>query len=266
MTRKTREDKFDRLYQAGTLNPNSELVTDRLFLDAFFDRHDIAQVMYEMLRRVAMQEQSISEAIGAFGFSSRNCFYAARAAFEEAGLAGLVHLNLVSKKRYRMSRKVFHCVREIRKENPSMPVAELTERVGLCLRLNVQEMSIRQALQRIDASSEAAPKIFVCDDLEVDFETRQVRVGDRNVHLTPTQFELLRYMVSRAGIPVTHRELLQFVWGDDYLPQVEYVRVFMNQLRKKIELDPAHPRYIRTEPCIGYCFVPSGRGAGLDAK
>src|SRR5262249_17155645 len=166
----------------------------------------------------------------------------------------------------RMSRKVFHCVREIRKENPSMPVAELAKRVGQCFRLNVEEMSIRRALQRIDASTKEAPTIFVCDDLEVDFETRQVRVGDRNVHLTPTQFELLRYLVSRAGIPVTHRELLQFVWGDDYLPHVVYVRVFMNQLRKKIELDPAHPRYLRTEPCIGYCFVPSGRGAGLDAK
>ena len=254
----TRENKFERLYQEGTLNPNSERVTDNLFLGGFFDSHDIAQVMYEMLRRVATEEQSISEAIRAFGFSSRNFFYAARAAFEKAGLAGLLHLNFDTKKRYRMSRKVFHCVRQIRKENPSMSIAELTERVGQCLRLNVQETSIRRALVRIDASSRGGPKTFVCDGLQIDFETREVRVGDGNVHLTPTQFELLRYLVSREGAPVTHRELLQFVWGDDFLPQVEYVRVFMNQLRKKIEPDPANPRYIRTEPCVGYCFVPSG--------
>ena len=255
--RGTREDKFERLYQEGTLNPNSERVTDDLFLGDFFDSHDIAQVMYEMLRRVAMEEQSISEAIRTFGVSSRNLFYAARAAFEESGLAGLVHLNLDTKKRSRMTRKVFHCVRQIRKENPSMPITELTERVGQCLRVNVQEMSIRRAPVRIDALGRGGPKTFLCDDLQIDFETREVRVGARNVHLTPTQFELLRYLVSRAGTPVTHRELLQFVWGDDFLPQVEYVRVFMNQLRKKIEPDPANPRYIRTEPCVGYCFVPS---------
>jgi DNA-binding winged helix-turn-helix (wHTH) protein len=251
------EDKFERLYQEGTLNPASERVTDNLFLGDFFDSHDLAQVMYEMLRRVALQEQSISEAIREFGFSSRNFFYLARDAFEGSGLAGLVHLNLDTRKRYRVTRKVFHCIRQIRKENPSMPITELTERVGQCLRLNVREVSIRRALVRIDASTRGGPKTFACDDLRIDFETREVRVGDRNVHLTPTQFELLRYLVSRAGTPVTHRELLQFVWGDDFLPQVEYVRVFMNQLRKKIEPDPANPRYLRTEPCIGYCFVPS---------
>jgi two-component system KDP operon response regulator KdpE len=82
-----------------------------------------------------------------------------------------------------------------------------------------------------------------------------VRVADREVRLTPKEFELLRHLVAHAGKPVPHRELLQAVWGPDYGEETEYLRVFINQLRKKIEPDPAKPRYVLTEPWVGYRFV-----------
>jgi two-component system KDP operon response regulator KdpE len=75
------------------------------------------------------------------------------------------------------------------------------------------------------------------------------------VRLTPKEFELLRYLVGHEGKPVTHRELLQAIWGPDYGDEPEYLRVFINQVRKKIEANPAKPKYILTEPWVGYKFV-----------
>ena len=83
-----------------------------------------------------------------------------------------------------------------------------------------------------------------------------VLVKGRPVRLTPKEFELLRQLVSNAGKAQAHRRLLQAVWGPDYGEETEYLRVFINQLRKKIEPDPSHPRYIHTEPWIGYRFDP----------
>src|SRR2546425_5673096 len=91
-------------------------------------------------------------------------------------------------------------------------------------------------------------------DLEIDFETRKIRSGKKTVRLTPKEFDLLRYLVSHAGKPVPHRELLQAVWGPDYGDQTDYLRVFITHLRKKIEPNPAKPQYILTEPWIGYRF------------
>jgi two-component system KDP operon response regulator KdpE len=87
---------------------------------------------------------------------------------------------------------------------------------------------------------------------EVDFDTRHVVARGRNVRLTPKEFELLRYLVTHANKVLTHRELLQAVWGPDYGDQVDYLRVFMNQLRKKIEATPSTPTYLLTEPWVGY--------------
>jgi two-component system KDP operon response regulator KdpE len=96
----------------------------------------------------------------------------------------------------------------------------------------------------------------VSDDLEIDFDTRKIRAGKKNVRLTPKEFDLLRYLVSQAGKPVPHRELLQAVWGPDYGDQTDYLRVFITHLRKKIERNPAKPQYILTEPWMGYRFNP----------
>lgn len=114
---------------------------------------------------------------------------------------------------------------------------------------------IRAALRRSPASPEGGPRTFRTSDLEIDFQTRAVRARGKDVRLTPKEFDLLRYLVTHAGTPVTHRELLQAVWGPDYGDEPEYLRVFINQVRKKIEADPAHPKHIVTEPWVGYRFV-----------
>jgi len=114
---------------------------------------------------------------------------------------------------------------------------------------------IRAALRRSPSPAVSGPRTFVSRDLEIDFETRKVRAGTKIVRLTPKEFELLRYLVSQAGKPVPHRELLQAVWGPDYGDQTDYLRVFITHLRKKIEVNPARPEYILTEPWVGYRFA-----------
>ncbi len=114
---------------------------------------------------------------------------------------------------------------------------------------------IRAALRRSPSSPEGGPKSFSASGLEIDFETRRVRARGKDVRLTPKEFELLRHLVLHAGKPVTHRELLQAVWGPDYGDEPEYLRVFINQLRKKIEVNPAKPAFILTEPWVGYRFT-----------
>src|SRR5215813_5017184 len=113
---------------------------------------------------------------------------------------------------------------------------------------------IRAALRRAPALVASGPQPVVSDDLEIDFETRKVRAGKEIVRLTPKEFDLLRYLVLNRGKPVPHRELLQAVWGPDYGDQTDYLRVFITHLRKKIEPDPAKPKYILTEPWLGYRF------------
>jgi len=112
---------------------------------------------------------------------------------------------------------------------------------------------IRAALRR--TPSEGGPHTFTAPDIEIDFDSRRVTVRGKAVRLTPKEFELLRYLVAHTGKPVTHRELLQAVWGPDYGDEPEYLRVFINQLRKKIEANPAKPKYILTEPWLGYRFA-----------
>ncbi|MGB6234075.1 MAG: response regulator transcription factor [Candidatus Acidiferrales bacterium] len=113
---------------------------------------------------------------------------------------------------------------------------------------------IRAALRRT-SPQDKVPAIL-SKELSVDFEARRVKVQGREVHLTPKEFELLRQLVANQGKPLTHRRLLQSVWGPDYGNEPEYLRVTINQLRKKIERDPAHPKFILTEPWIGYRFEP----------
>src|SRR5262249_42977946 len=109
--------------------------------------------------------------------------------------------------------------------------------------------------RRAPAASASGSHKFVFGELEIDFDAWKVRSGDKQVRLTPKEFELLRYLVAHAGKPVSHRELLQAVWGSDYGEQSDYLRVFVTHLRKKLEPDPAHPRYILTEPWVGYRFT-----------
>jgi two-component system KDP operon response regulator KdpE len=127
----------------------------------------------------------------------------------------------------------------------------------VCKPFGMQELMarLRAALRRATSSPESGPRSFVSPDLEIDFENRRVRVKEASVRLTPKEFELLRHLVSRGGKPVPHRELLQSVWGPDYGDETDYLRVFINHLRKKIEPNPARPKYVLTEPWVGYRFA-----------
>ena len=88
--------------------------------------------------------------------------------------------------------------------------------------------------------------------IEIDFEARQVVGPHGRLHLTAKEFELLSYLASHANKAVTHREILRAVWGPDYGDETEYLRVFVNRLRKKIEQKPTSPKYLLTEPWVGY--------------
>jgi len=112
---------------------------------------------------------------------------------------------------------------------------------------------IRAALRRAPSTQGSGGRLML-GPVEVDFDTRQITTGDKHVRLTPKEFELLRYLVAHANKVLSHRELLQAVWGPDYGDQVDYLRVFVNQLRKKIEAKPSSPVYLLTEPWVGYRF------------
>jgi two-component system, OmpR family, KDP operon response regulator KdpE len=114
---------------------------------------------------------------------------------------------------------------------------------------------IRANLRRVPTLPEQSEPVVVSDDLTIDFPSRRVIAHGQQVRLTPKEFELLQYLLSNANKPIPHRKLLQTIWGPDYGGEVEYLRVFVSQLRKKIEIDPAHPRHILTEPWLGYRFV-----------
>jgi len=112
---------------------------------------------------------------------------------------------------------------------------------------------IRAALRRLPVSQSSPARIRVAQ-LEIDFTARTVANGAKSAHLTPKELDLLRYLTQHANEAVAHRELLQAVWGPDYGDQVDYLRVFIKNLRKKLELNPEHPEYITTEPWVGYRF------------
>jgi two-component system KDP operon response regulator KdpE len=116
---------------------------------------------------------------------------------------------------------------------------------------------VRAALRRAPAAAvDNGEKVLEVGVFRADLETRHVTVAGREVHLTPKEFDLLIYFIKNAGKVLTHRTLLAAVWGGNYVDQNEYLRVFVGQLRKKLEPDSTKPRYILTEPWVGYRFEP----------
>jgi two-component system KDP operon response regulator KdpE len=113
---------------------------------------------------------------------------------------------------------------------------------------------IRAALRRVPTAAQGSPSRIGVGPIVIDFGARTVSTGSATNRLTPKELDLLRYLTQRANQAVPHRELLQAVWGPDYGDQVEYLRVFIKNLRKKIEPNPDSPEYIVTEPWIGYRF------------
>ncbi len=117
---------------------------------------------------------------------------------------------------------------------------------------------VRAALRRSsDAPVETAAKLED-GDFMIDPSTRTVLVNGASVHLTPTEFDLLVFLFQNRNKVITHRAILTAIWGGNYTEQTEYLRVFVGQLRKKVEKDPSQPRYLRTEPWVGYRFDPFG--------
>ena len=118
---------------------------------------------------------------------------------------------------------------------------------------------IRAALRRVPASAQSSPLAFASASWSSISPPAPPSMASRTSHLTPKELDLVRYLTSHANEAVAHRELLQAVWGPDYGDQVDYLRVFIRNLRKKIESDPDHPELVTTEPWVGYRFNGTSR-------
>jgi len=121
---------------------------------------------------------------------------------------------------------------------------------------------IRSLLRRAAGAHSSQPE-FVAGGLCVNFDRREVTLDHKPVKLTPTEYDLLKYMIEHAGKVLTHRMLLQEVWGQAYTDQAQYLRVFIGQLRKKLEKDPTRPRFILTDPGVGYRFCVEGDASSV---
>jgi two-component system KDP operon response regulator KdpE len=133
---------------------------------------------------------------------------------------------------------------------------ELLARVRVALRRTEEAMRLRNSI----GSGDGQRPFYRCggeNGLVVDFAHRQVRSGGHEVHLTPTEYDLLCELTRNAGKVLTHRELLQRVWGPDYSGENTYLRTFVRHLRRKLEPDPAQPRFLLNEPGVGYLVPPA---------
>jgi two-component system, OmpR family, KDP operon response regulator KdpE len=121
---------------------------------------------------------------------------------------------------------------------------------------------VRAAVRRAQALEDKTSATIRVGDIELDPARREVHKAGNFIHLTPKEFELLHYLMAHAGLPITHGRLLNAVWGPEYGDEVEYLRTFMRQLRKKIEDDPGNPKYLLTHIQIGYRFRENDLAAG----
>ena len=115
---------------------------------------------------------------------------------------------------------------------------------------------VRALLRRAPAAETEVETTFAAGDFVINSEKHQVIVRGAEIHLTPKEFDLLFYLMKNRGKVLTHRTILGAIWGDNFTEQTEYLRVFLGNLRKKIELNPSEPHYIITEPWVGYSFKP----------
>jgi two-component system, OmpR family, KDP operon response regulator KdpE len=120
-------------------------------------------------------------------------------------------------------------------------------------RLGVLVARLRAVLRRT-ASESATLTVLQAGDLEIDFERRSLKRAGKEIHLTPTEFDLLALLMRNQGMPLSHVKLLRTIWGPEYGEELEYLRAYVRALRKKIEDEPARPKYILTDPWVGYRF------------
>jgi two-component system KDP operon response regulator KdpE len=164
----------------------------------------------------------------------------------------------------------FEVVRRIR-ERSGTPIIVLSARGGENDKVNALDLGaddymtkpfgidellarIRVALRHVARPKSGTERRLRSGDLVVDLERREVTVGDRAIHLTPTEYDLLKIFMTNANKVLTDRMLLQQVWGPDYGDESHYLHVYVARLRRKIEEDPQAPRYLTTEPGVGYRF------------
>jgi two-component system KDP operon response regulator KdpE len=162
--------------------------------------------------------------------------------------------------------------REIRRHSPKLGIFMLTVRDSeedkihaldagaddyVTKPFHVRELAarIRAAVRRSQVPQVDASAPIRIGAIELNPSKRVVRKGGEPIHLTPKEFDMLHYLMSHAGLPVTHARLLQAVWGAEYGGELEYLRTFVRQLRKKLEDDAANPAYLLTDSHIGYRFA-----------
>jgi two-component system KDP operon response regulator KdpE len=113
---------------------------------------------------------------------------------------------------------------------------------------------LRAVLRRVRTRDESSDRILHAGELELNLQHRTLKKAGIEVHLSPTEYDLIVFFFRHVGVPVTHRRLLRAVWGPEYGDELEYLRSYVRMLRKKLETDPARPQYILTEPWLGYRF------------
>jgi two-component system KDP operon response regulator KdpE len=162
--------------------------------------------------------------------------------------------------------------REMRQARPRLGIVMLTVRDGeddkvtaldagaddyITKPFNVRELAarIRATVRRSATARTDSDAVIQVGDVDLDPARRLVRKAGEPVHLTPKEFDLLHFLMAHAGLPVTHIRLLHAVWGPEYGGELEYLRTFVRQLRKKIEDDPAQPEYLLTDSHVGYRFA-----------
>jgi len=121
-------------------------------------------------------------------------------------------------------------------------------------RLRELTARIRAVLRRTQPQKGPKSEVLQAGNVKIDFQKRLLWKGEEQVHLSPIEFDLLALMMKNAGAPLTHVKLLRSIWGLEYSNELEYLRVYISALRKKIENNPAKPEYILTEPSVGYRF------------
>jgi two-component system KDP operon response regulator KdpE len=123
---------------------------------------------------------------------------------------------------------------------------------------------IGAVLRRVVKSApKTEPAVVHLENCEIDLKARRINSRGRQIRLTPTECELLNYFIANPNVPIPHAQVLEAVWGPACASQTDYIRTFVTQLRRKIEPDPSHPRYLLTEPWVGYRFaMPSPANSG----
>jgi two-component system KDP operon response regulator KdpE len=211
--------------------------------------------------------QSLFETLGALGFAVGEAING-----EEA----LVRLRMVDYDAVLLDINMpgmggLETCRRISQSDPHLPIIMLTVRddvkdivealdAGACdyvtkpFQIGELTARLRAATRRLAAPTARQKSVIVVGDVALDYERRRVEKRAEDIHLAPKEYETLRYLMENAGRPVRHETLLRSIWGPLYGDEREYLRVVVNQLRKKIEDDPAQPTYILTESHIGYRF------------